>query len=206
MCNPDNRVLFLQASETSKKGNGPLELLVILLASLVAIISARTYAGSWNDGGRLASVEALVDYHTFSIDQSIFIDAKRVTGLVLPYPADDRNLIENGTRDKLLINGHYYSDKQMIVSLWMAGIYAVLEQTTGLVARNRPDLFAYFMTLATSGIAYVLATWGMARLALQVGLSRRNVLLLTASFSLSTAALPYACHVNQHIVFWHLRS
>ena len=194
------QVISLPRAAAATERDLSVEKIVIVLAAFIALLSARPYAGSWNDGGRLASVEAMVDHHTFSIDQSVFVDVKRVTGIALPYPADNQNLIENGTRDKLLINGHYYSDKPMVQSVLMAGLYTVLQQTTGLIAKGRPDLFAYFMTLLTSGVAYVFATWGIARLATKVGLTRQNVLLITASFGLATAALPYVCHVNQHIV------
>ena len=43
---------------------------VLALAVVVALVSARPYAGSWNDGSRLATVECLVDYHTLAIDRS----------------------------------------------------------------------------------------------------------------------------------------
>jgi len=39
----------------------------ILLACLgVAAISARPFAGGWNDGSRLAAVESIVDRHTLA--------------------------------------------------------------------------------------------------------------------------------------------
>ena len=54
------------------------ELILVLMVSLtVALVSARPYAGSWNDGSRLALVESLVDFRTLSIDRSIFVDPAR---------------------------------------------------------------------------------------------------------------------------------
>ncbi len=47
--------------------------LVVVAAAAVAAVSARPYAGAWNDGSRLATVEALVDHGTFAIDRSIFV-------------------------------------------------------------------------------------------------------------------------------------
>lgn len=173
---------------------------LVLIAATIALVSARPYAGSWNDGGRLASVESIVDYHTLSIDKSVFVDVDRITGAALPYPSDNANLIEHGTRDKLLIDGHYYSDKPMVQSVAMAGVYAFLQFSTGLVACERPDIFAYVMTILSSGIAYIVAVWGVARFGDLMGLSKTNSTLLALSFAFATAALPYACHVNQHIV------
>ena len=48
-------------------------LLVILAAAAVAVVSARPYAGAWNDGSRLATVECLVDHGTLAIDDSLFV-------------------------------------------------------------------------------------------------------------------------------------
>ena len=42
------------------------------LAFFIAAISAKPYAGSWNDGSRLAVVESLLDRGTLAIDDSIF--------------------------------------------------------------------------------------------------------------------------------------
>ena len=44
----------------------------------IALVSARDYAGGWNDGSRLATVESLVDYHTLAIDKSIYVDVPRI--------------------------------------------------------------------------------------------------------------------------------
>ena len=46
---------------------------VVVTAAVVAFASARPYAGAWNDGSRLATVEALVDFGTLAIDDSIFV-------------------------------------------------------------------------------------------------------------------------------------
>ncbi|HEX9867029.1 MAG TPA: hypothetical protein VGC99_00290, partial [Candidatus Tectomicrobia bacterium] len=47
--------------------------LALIAAATVAIVSARSYAGGWNDGSRLATVESLVDHRTLAIDRSIFV-------------------------------------------------------------------------------------------------------------------------------------
>jgi hypothetical protein len=56
---------------------------VLIVAGLIALASARPYAGSWNDGSRLATVEALVDYHTLIIDQS-FQSSKKHRRFITP--------------------------------------------------------------------------------------------------------------------------
>src|SRR5262249_61804939 len=74
-------------------------ILVLLVAIVIAFASARPYAGGWNDGSRLASVESLVDQHTSAIDRSIFFEPwafEFPTGRT-PY-SDDSGMMEVGTR------------------------------------------------------------------------------------------------------------
>src|SRR5206468_2570945 len=113
---------------------------VVALATAVALLSARPYAGSWNDGSRLASVEALVDYHTWAIDESIFVRVPpRAEGAAAsPYPALEPDLLAEGTKDKLWIGGHFYSDKSPVPALLMAAIYQGLQSGCGLTARSQP--------------------------------------------------------------------
>lgn len=173
------------------------EFVVVGVAAIVALASARPYAGSWNDGSRLASVESLVDHRTLAIEESIYV---RVPEGAAPYDPSQRPLNREGTKDKLLVDGRYYSDKPMVQSLAMAGVYGVLQSITGLTARDDPARFCYWMTVLSSGIAYVVAGWAVARIAGLVGLGPGASALFTGSFLFATAALPYVRHVNQHIV------
>jgi hypothetical protein len=172
--------------------------LVLAGAALIALISARDYAGGWNDGSRLATVETLVDYHTLAIDRSIFVAAAGMTA-ASPYPKDDPDL-QFGTLDKLWIEGHFYSDKSPVPALLLAGVYEGLQAASGLTARTRPDRFIYWMTLCSSGLAYVVAVYCILELALALGLQTALCLALTGSFAFTTLALPYSRHVNNHIL------
>src|ERR1700726_3631106 len=98
-------------SDQSHLGIDRLGLWVLLVASAIAAVSARPYAGSWNDGSRLAAVESLIDYHTWAIDQSIFVRGTATSSGASPYPASEPTLRMFGTQDKMWINGHFYSDK-----------------------------------------------------------------------------------------------
>jgi hypothetical protein len=175
---------------------------VLVVAAAVAIVSARPYAGGWNDGSRLATVEALVDQHTLAIDHSIFVDvpASASPDAPRPYPPHDELLLRHGTSDKLFIGGHYYSDKSPVPALLMAGVYRCWQACTGLTAREHPGRFCYGMTLVTSGLAYVIAVWCVFCLTRTIGLSEPLRLGLTASFGLATVAVAYVHHVNNHIL------
>src|SRR5438105_13069285 len=103
----------------------PLILWLIGIAALaIGVAGARPYAGSWNDGSRLATVEALVDRHTLAIDDSIFVRVPQPAseGQVGPYPSTENHLVLYGTQDKLLIDGHFYSDKSPVPAVLLAGI------------------------------------------------------------------------------------
>lgn len=174
---------------------------VLVIATLVAAFSARDYAGGWNDGSRLATVEALVDQHTLAIERTIFVRTPEMAN-VLPNPYDPRSepLRTEGTKDKLLIDGHYYSDKSPLPALLLAGWYQLLQSTTGLAARENPRLFCYLMTLGSSGLAYVVSVWCLYRLGQVLGVAVRHRWLLAAGLGLATVAPTYARHVNNHIM------
>lgn len=174
--------------------------IVAFIAIVLALVSARPFAGSWNDGSRLAAVESLVDYRSWAIDDSIFVKVPQAADRAAPYSASDAALLHDGTQDKMWIAGHFYSDKSPVPALAMAAAYQVVQWATGLVAKESPGWFCYWLTFLSSGVAYIIAVCCMDRLAVVTGLRRRSRLLLTTSFALGTIALPYTRHVNNHIL------
>ncbi len=176
-----------------------VEFLVLAGAVVVAVVSARGFAGGWNDGSRLATVECLVDQHTLAIDRSIFVRVPTGPG-ASPYPLDEALLQTYGTCDKLFIDGHYYSDKSPVPALFLGGLYQAGQWGTGLTARAQPAAFCYWMTVLSSGLAYVVAVCAMFRLGVLLGLALPVSLALTAGLGLATVALPYARQVNNHIL------
>src|SRR5205085_1410525 len=80
---------------------------VVVLATVVALVSARPYAGGWNDGSRLATIESLVDQQVLEIDRSMFVRGPGADPAAPnPYTPGDEGLAQLGTRDKLLIHDH----------------------------------------------------------------------------------------------------
>jgi hypothetical protein len=178
-----------------------LELLLLTAAVLIAVLSARSHAGSWNDGSRLATVEALVDHCTLAIDRSVFVEVPQPGGpLPCPYRDVEQGLTRIGTCDKLYVKGHFYSDKSPVPALWLAGWYHLWQAATGWTARYQPAPFCRAMTLLSSGLAYVAALLCLFRLGRRLALSLQLRLGLTASLALATTALPYAQYVNNHIL------
>ncbi len=150
----------------------------------------------------MATVETLIDQRTWRIDDSIFVRVPQGqhAGTPLPYDPTVPVLLEHGTLDKLFIRGHFYSDKSPVPALLMAGEYQLWKWATGWTARAHPDRFCTAMTLASSGLAYVLAVLCVYRLGRPLRLPLSLRLILTGSFALATVALPYAQHVNNHIL------
>jgi hypothetical protein len=177
--------------------------LVLALAVAVAIVGARDYAGGWNDGSRLATVECLVDAHSWAIDHSVFVEVpydRLGDDRPFPYAKDDRDAWIQGTRDKVFVGGHYYSHKPPVPALLLAGCYASWQAFTGATARDRCDEFCYLTTLVASGGAYVVAVVTMFYLGGALGLSLGDRLLLTGSFALATVAPVYSRNVNDHVL------
>jgi hypothetical protein len=167
------------------------------MAGVVAVASAQPFAGGWNDGSRLAAVESLVDHGTHAIDASIFL-LPYPDSPFAPYAAND--LRTTGTQDKLIIDGHFYSDKPPVVSVVMAKIYFGLRCFGLPKAADRPDWFCWWMTLATSGMAFVVAVWAMFSIGLELGLAAKAAFAWVSVFAIATVAPTYAWHVNNHIL------
>ena len=170
------------------------------IALLIAALGAKPYAGSWNDGSRLAAVESLLDRGTLAIDDSAFCKTPQhlLDSGHLPYSPDRADLLEYGTYDKLFVRGHFHSDKPAVVSILMAGMYRPLMWLGVPSPGERPDIFCYLMTLLTSGLSYAVAVGCLWTLGRQVGLEPRWRLLWLAAFALSTYAPTYTQHVNSH--------
>jgi hypothetical protein len=151
--------------------------LFFALVSAIALAGTRTLPGSWNDASRLATVEALVDYHTLAIDDSIFTTF---------------------TSDKIRVDGHFYSDKPPVPALWQAMLYAALQWSFGLSAPDHLHAFCFAMTFGSSGLAYFLAVTAIYRMGERLELTLAQTLLLAASFAFATLAPVYARYVNAH--------
>jgi hypothetical protein len=191
-----------ESTPRSQRREKWVERLIVALAIGIALVSARPYAGGWNDGSRLATVETLIDQRMWAIDDSTFVRVpqRHDSNTPLPYDPSVPSLLEHGTLDKLFIRGHYYSDKSPVPALLMAGEYQLWKWTTGWTARAHPDRFCRSMTLASSGLAYVLAVLYIYRLGRPLRLPLSLRLILAGSFALATIALPYTQQVNNHIL------
>jgi hypothetical protein len=172
---------------------------VAAVAFAVAAAGARPMATSWNDGSRLASVEALVERGSFCIDGTVFLDpaGARARGLTPYDPADP--LLDHGTLDKLVIDGRYYSDKPPLVSVPLAGAYRALMLLGAPAPADRPDVFAWAVCLLLSGTGYAVAVGCLWALGRRAGLEPGWRLAWLAAFALATVLPAYTRSANNHI-------
>lgn len=175
-----------------------VEIALVLLALVVAIVGARPFVGGWNDGSRLATAECVGERGSLMIDDSVFV--KVPPGDISPYPSDPPHLRTFGTLDKLSIGGHFYSDKPPVLGVLTGGLYRVWLALGGPTAAERPGVFCYALTLATSGLAYVIAVWCVVRLGSTIGLRGRTLFVFGLAFAAATMAPVYTRHVNGHAV------
>lgn len=166
-------------------------------AFALAAAGAQPYASSWNDGSRLASVESLVERGTFCIDASVFLRPEQSRG-ALPY-APDHPANHTGTLDKLLIDGHWYSDKPPLVSVPLAVAYRGLMVLGAPAPSERPDVLAWAVCVLLSGTGYAVAVGCLWTLGRRAGLSPARRLAWLAAFALATVLPAYTRSANNHI-------
>ncbi len=172
-------------------------LLIVLL-----FISVRPYAGGWNDGSRLASVEAIVDHHTLRIDNSIFVkipDSLKIPEK-LPYPIEDYMILKSGTLDKLKIGDHYYTDKPIVISLMMAIPYKIWRVCGGPAFSENPRYACWFLTLIIMGSSLIYLTHSLLAIAKKYRFAEDQQLILVSVVILSTVVITYTQHLNNHLL------
>jgi hypothetical protein len=175
-------------------------ILLGILAAGFALFAAQPYADSYNDGSRLATVQALAEQGTFAIDDTIFVrSANDNPPKPNPYTNGIPALIEHGTLDKVFIRGKFYSDKPPLPNLLIAGAYRIWLFAGGPTASERPDVFCYWCTVLSAGGPFVMGVLGVSLLMRTLGLSIFWQLSMALSFGFATVAAIYTRHVNGHI-------
>lgn len=166
--------------------------ILVTTTGFLAVFGAADHAGGWNDGSRLATIECLVDYGTWAIDDSVFLTSRPFGPQSARFP--------RGTLDRMSIGGRYYSDKSPVPAILMAGPYAVWRGLGGPAAAASPEIFCRWMTAISSGLAYVLAAACLFALARRRGMGEWASLGMTLAFATGTLLLPYCRYVNNHIL------
>lgn len=167
-------------------------------AFLFAALGAIPHANGYNDGGRLATAESLIDRGTLCIDESIFANPSHHLSArgTPPYTDELPKLAAHGTKDKVRIDRHFYSDKPPIPAILTAAAYRVL-MFLGLPSPGeRPDVFCRVSAILVCGISYAAAVGFMWALGRRAGLAPAWRLCWLASFALATVLPAYTRQVN----------
>ena len=101
---------------------------IFLLFLILLLIFTKQYVTSWNDASRIATIESLVDYNSFAIDNSLFI----------------------GTGDKYLYAGNFYSTKPPIFTLLSSGVYLLIN-SLGFSFQSNYRATYYLLTILVIG-------------------------------------------------------
>ena len=119
----------------------------------------------WNDGSRLATVECVVDHHTWAIDDSIYVELSRAARQ--PYAPDSvaatTGLWTAPHRRPLLFG------QVPRAGLSHGRSLSALALGWRVSAAERPDWFARLLTWVFASIPYLLAVVGIAWITQHIG-------------------------------------
>lgn len=150
---------------------------LIVVAVVVAGLAARPSMGGWNDGSRLASVQALAERGRLALAE-------------VPYP----------TADKLLIGEVYISDKPPLLAGALAVPIWLARWTLGLPdAAERPGLFAWLVAFWAAAVSLGVVLLCLDDVGRAIGLAQPLRHVWLASLLAATMTPAYAQHVNGHL-------
>ena len=146
-----------------------------LLLLIVMVATASTRPGSWNDASRMATVQSLVESGSFVIDRTAFV----------------------GTGDKVLINGHFYSEKPPMPSVLGAAVYLPLHRL-GISLHEGRSLAYYLVTLLTIKLFWLLGALAFYASLRFTGLDPEKRFLASLALGIGSLYFSWAVVFNNH--------
>lgn len=146
---------------------------VLALFALVLLLFTKDEPGSWADGSRLGTIQALVEHGTLQLDETDYL----------------------WQGDKIQVDGHFYSHQPPMLAVLGAVPYAALH----LAGRAIDDAHTYrVLTWVLVGLPLLLGLRALGLLLRRAGCGDlwSTAILLLACFG--TLVLPYALVLNQH--------
>lgn len=143
--------------------------------SLFAILTR--IVASHNDASRLATIESLVDFQTFTIDNSRFI----------------------WTVDKYFYQGHFYSDKPPILSIYGSFFYAVLK-LVGISFDSQFKLTLFLLTILVVGVSTAIGMIYFYKTLKLLEIEEDWINILLIVVGTGTLLLPYSTVFSNHVV------
>ncbi|HTD33610.1 MAG TPA: hypothetical protein VK665_08130 [Candidatus Elarobacter sp.] len=154
-------------------------LIVLLFFGALALCAlvTKAHAVSWNDGSRIATVDALTADRTFRIDGS-------------PYAA--------GLGDEIRFRGRTYSDKPPLLAILGAAV-ATAVAPLGITLRHTPGTAIYLVTLFTVGVWFAIGCCYAYAFQRVLGFAPRVALAVASLSGAGTLALSYATVLTNHV-------
>ena len=163
------------------KENKYVRIFVINLILLVLLTKLDIQATA--DASRIATVKSLVEYQSFTIDNSQF---------------DNSQLF---TVDKYFYNNHFYSDKPPLPAIMGAAVYFILKNVIGINLSNNFALTYYLITLFSVGVFSCIGLVGFHKILLKIFKIDENWANLTTFLvGGATLILPDSLVFNNHIL------
>lgn len=150
-------------------------LLLFVLASQLYALTEKKVSNA-NTASRLATVESLVDYGTFYIDQSRF----------------------RKTVDKVKLDGHLISDKPPMLPVATAGIYWLLKNIFDIGFANNTGRVVFYLSFATMGLPLLLALWLLWRSIRKWDTDSLSQLATWMAVAFGCLGVGYAVNLNNH--------
>ncbi|HEY0382194.1 MAG TPA: hypothetical protein VGC72_08340 [Candidatus Elarobacter sp.] len=147
------------------------------VAFALCALLTKTHVTSWNDGSRIAMVDALTANHALAIDGS-------------PFAAH--------LGDKILFHGKHYSDKPPLLALLATGV-ALAVAPLGITLRQTPGAAIYLITLFTVGVWFGIGCCYAYAFTRLLGFGARVAAAVAALTGAATLALPYAIVLTNHV-------
>ena len=148
---------------------------VLIGLSILGLLTVLPRVNGWSDASRMATIQSLVDFHSLSIDQSVFQD----------------------TGDKVFIEGHFYSDKLAVPSLIGAIFYLPLS-LLGFKLGYGWNIAYYLITLVTVKASWLAGLVAFYRTLGFTPLADRKRIWLTLALGVGSLHLTWSATFNNH--------
>lgn len=150
--------------------------LMMTLSLLMVVTNLQKKSiGNANTGSRYVTIESLVDFKTFYIDQSQYIK----------------------TIDKYKVGDHYISSKPATLPVIAAGIYWIYQRLTGKTLASNEAEVVRVIGFSTSGVGHILFMLYFYRLCRLLFRRQVAVTFALAGACFGYLGVGYATHINE---------
>jgi hypothetical protein len=144
--------------------------------AILSLLTTRPGVNSWSDASRMSTVQALVEKHSFIIDESTF-----------------------KTGDKVFIGGHFFSDKPAFPSIMGAIVYLPLFHL-GIKLDKGWNLAYYLITLLTVKLLWLAGLMAFYMVLRFTTLHDRDRLFLTLALGIASLYFTWSSVFNNHSI------